>query len=349
MIIQFIETTIKGDSFGFSVDTKGRKILKGTRTFTITIDSSANRSMDEIYEALPKKGDAHPNMANCYVKDVECVVSEDVHVYIATVDYESKVTEEQGEGNDPTIEWPWDQPTDISFSTNTSFAEVQDKAYAFFGSRTLGTMTDDFIIQSGNGTYPNIPVVNVPFHEYPENLPEEVEPAIQIDIAFAIEEHNIQDIQVYLSSHLTVNDNTVSIKNYEINKYTGYFSEFRAKAAYFKSPRSGILYPYWDVSLSLVVRPKKTWIRPMINMSYNRLVTGVDDVATKEHITVKDSKSNKLEPITAPVRIRPSGVPVDINDDGTLAADDPGSEQTYVNLYLTKPLSNWSPFMFAIP
>lgn len=347
MIIQFLETTIKGDSFGFSVDTKGRKTLKGTRTFTITIDSSTDRSMDEIYEALPKRGEAHPDMANCFVKDVDCKVSEDVHVYIATVDYESKVIEST-EDNDPNIDWPWDQPTDVSFSTNTSFAEVQDKAYAYFGSRTLGTMDDDFVMQAGGGTYPNIPVVNVPFKEYPENLPEEVEPAIQIDVAFAIKEHNIQDIQVYLDSHLTVNEDKVSIKNYEIDKYTGYFSDFKAKAAYFKSPRSGILYPYWDVSLSLVVRPKKTWIRPMINMSYNRLVI-VDGVRTKEHITVKDSKSNKQERITTPVRIRAEGVPVDITDDGLVVTEDVGSEQTYVNLYLTKPLSSWNSFIFAIP
>lgn len=347
MILSFIEVTSKGDSFGFTVDGQGRRINQATRIFLVTVDEQADRNIPEILELLPQKGSLHPYLTNCYVTEVDCKVTEDVHVYQATVDYEGPESEESED--DPDVEWPWNDPADVSFSTDSSLMEVKDRAYAGFGQANMTSLTsDDFGDKtSGDGIHATVPIVNVPFKEFPQNLPEEPEPMLKISIAFAIKDHDISAIQNFLNASQTVNDNVYTIKGYQINRYCGYLSEFSAKAAYFKAP-SGTLYPYWDISIGISVRPSKTWIRAMINMGFNRLVeTG--GIKTKEHITIKDSKSGKLEKISDPVRLHPEGYPIDILADGTLKDPPEDPSYTYVNLYLTKPLSNWDTFKNDIP
>ena len=88
------ETTILGgDAHGKQGREEGLVTRTATRTFTIKVDTSSDRSIDEIYEMLPKEGDSHPNIPNCLVKTINVEVTKDPHIYEATVEYSTALVE----------------------------------------------------------------------------------------------------------------------------------------------------------------------------------------------------------------------------------------------------------------
>lgn len=347
MIESITETTSRGDTFGFTTDSKLRTSKVATRVFIIKLTSGSNY-ITECLAALPKRGNVHPDYPSCFVRDIMCEVEgKDPHIYQATVTYKSPDPRDSSNNNGetPPPEYPWSQPTDISITSDSSFSEVNDLAYAYFGTKLVGDVWSSdgaFALSSpvsGSGTRQTEPIVNVPFSEYPASLPDEPEPVLVITVAFAVLGSNLSHVTGFTKNAFTVNNSSYNIAGYSIPRYCGYIQDVSASKKIYTYKT--IEYTYWAVSIQMAVRPK-SWIRAMTNMSFNC----IGEEGTKARIKLFDPDKGQSEPSTDALRITPEGKAIDVTEDGRLD-DSVSASSTYVNLYLTKKLANW--YSMSIP
>jgi hypothetical protein len=369
--VEVMEVTSKGDSFGFSLSEP--KVLtadtahEATRYFIINTKGGV-RAPNDVYLLLPKKGDVHPEIADCYVSDVTCKVTDDVHIYQATVNYKWV----NPAPTDPN--YPWLQPAAISFSTDTSITRAMDMSYLQFGvppaspgaAGSPGTLIEDctpaklinMTVFAGDGINATIPIVNEPLREQPMNLPEEPVTSIAITISCAIEgggglnktaHHDISQagLLTLLACSQTVYGDVVAvgrlpmaIQGYTINQFCGYITDIKCEAMWYKSEIMDDTFAYYKVDITLLDNPE-TWIRKLINLSYNCIVDGKVTA-----MTVTDGKNTIRSKISKPMRINPTGgaaLDLDMATGilyNTTSGQTPGP--TYTLLHLTKRLSDWA-------
>lgn len=366
------EVTNKGDSFGFSLSKVGSvtadSISEATRYFLVTIPTGSERSVSAIYAALPQKGEAHPEIEDCYVSDVSCKVTEDVYVYQAVVNYKWKRGSTSTDSN-----LPWLQPAAISFSTDSSITQAMDYAYLSLGTTTnLATEATPanlikLPILAGDGVSLTIPIVNEPLKEQPMNLPEEPVQAVAITLSASIagdpspldpedtanSKHNInQVLELIRCAHTVYGDVTVDkdarlpfiVGDYDIDHFCGYLSDVKVDALYYKSDSDAKTYAYYKVDITILHNPQ-TWIRRVLNLSYNTLSTADVNKHTIEAITVADGLSTIRSKVDKQQEIHPlTAAPRFIDDDGkllnTIAGPTPGP--SYLLYFMTKPINKWA-------
>jgi hypothetical protein len=315
---------------------------------------------------LPKKGNAHPEIADCYVSDVSCKVTEDVYVYQATVNYKWK----NSTSTDKTL--PWLQPAAISFSSDSSITRAMDFAYLSLGTTTnLATEATaaniiTLPILAGDGANATIPIVNEPLKEQPMNLPEEPVSAIAITISATIEgggdeggntnnKHDINQVLELLKCVHTVYGDIETDKDarlpfiigdsgYTIDYFSGYISEVKVDALYYKSEVDAKTYAYYKVDIKILHNPE-TWVRKLLNLSYNTLTDTDVNKHTIEAITVTDGKTTIRSKVDKPQEINPvSAVPRFITPEGTIRNSLEGEAPypSYLLYFMTKPLNKWA-------
>jgi hypothetical protein len=365
------EVTNKGDSFGFSLSKVGSltadAISEATRYFLVTIPTGAARAVSEIYAALPQKGEAHPEIEDCYVSDISCKVTEDVYVYQAVVNYKWK----PASSTDKTL--PWLQPASISFSSDSSITQAMDYAYLSLGTTTnLATdATPANIIKlpilAGDGASLTIPIVNEPLKEQPMNLPEEPVSAIAITISASIEgdpspldpdstpnrKHNInQVLELVKCVHTVYGDVTINpdarlpfiVGGYDIDHFCGYLAEVKVDALYYKSEVGATTYAYYKVDITIIHNPQ-TWVRKVLNLSYNTLSPADVNKHTIEAITVTDGMSTIRSKVDKQQEIHPlTAEPRFIDRDGKLLNTITGQtpNPSYLLYFMTKPINKWA-------
>jgi len=347
MVTLFKEVTSRGDSFGFSVDSKNRKVNKAVRVFIIQVDTTEDRNIAQIYTYLPDKGSVHPYIPDCYVKDVLCEVTDDVHVYEAKVTYETTVIEDDIT-EEPDITYPWEEDASISFSTDTSLSGAAELAYAKWDYTEVSISSDPPSDFTGKieGITPFIPIVNEPLKERFSSIPEEPISCMAIDISFAVKGyttnrriHNRAILYDLKNEYLTVNNTDVTLFGYTISAYKGYVVSCSLTDKFFISKKNR-KYAYYEVQLKILDNPR-TWIRLVQNMSLNTLKENPDNpgqgVITR--IKIKDGDSGVPEPITQPMLIHPNDAsPIGLDADGNIQEDN----RVYVIPYLTKRPDDWT-------
>lgn len=352
------ETTIKGDSFGFSVDSRGRTIRKGTRTFTAVVDSDGTRAINEILTLLPKKGSSHPEIDECYVKDVNCVVTDDVHTYLATIDYETRVSDDTGDEETDVI-FPWQEEAKITFSSDATISEPIEKAYytwtnPLFDLDHPETMTAENVMtyfpentREGTADLARMRVKNTAGDKF-AGLPEEPLRNVAMKISFNIKaytgssatdrkKHKRTILYDLLAEAYTVNNTPVELFGYLFSSYTGYITDMDITDEFFITKR-GRKYAYYAVTFT-IVNNLHTWIRRIMNLGLNKIIT-VDGRQVKERIKLLDS--GILHDITEPVPIDENSTPITIDSDGKII--DPtldATKRVCIIPYLTKQPSTW--------
>ena len=339
------ETTILGDAHGKQVDKKGLVTRTATRTFTIEVDSSLDRSIDEIYESLPAVGDSHPNIPNCLVKTINVEVTKDPHIYEATVEYSTALVELEDED---TEEAPWKQPGIVTIGIDTSNTSPSELAYLEWPYTEVGTITSSSLGSpmgdiSGNSP-PSRPVTNKPMNEKFTTVPEEPSGGVAINVSFAEKAArtggvlSTQTLTDLINEALTVNTDAVTFAGYSIGAYKGYVSDVNSELAFYrKTPRHKPV-PYFNIRITLLVNPK-TWIRYIQNMSRNQLSEDTEGKKYLSPIQVRDKTSGLPADVKEPVLVHPTdGQALGFDANGYAVEDN----RIYVIPYLTKRPGSWS-------
>lgn len=343
------ETTILGDKYGKQVKQKGVVIQTATRTFTIEVDNAADRSINEVYAMLPKKGDSHPYITNipaCLVKDITVAVTKDPHIYEATVEYSTEVDLNDSSGDeDNDEEAPWNQPGTITISADSSQVEPAEFAYARW-AYTEGTKAPVFGTPSEgsiDATFPLVPVVNEPMGEKFKTVPEEPTGGMSITVSFAEKADrlggilNTQILYDIKNEVFTVNTVIIWIAGYLIAPYHGYFSDASSELAFYRKTPKHKPIPYFNVRLTITENPK-TWVRLVQNMSMNQMAVDTEGNNYLSPIQVLSKESGLTEDVKEPVLIHPT-------DGKALAYDQFGKatkdKRIYVLPFLTKKPSQW--------
>lgn len=340
------ETTILGDAHGKRIEKNGLVTRTATRTFTIEVDSSWDRSLDEIYELLPAVGDSHPNIPNCLVKTINVEVTKDPHIYGATVEYSTALAELPDE--EDTEEAPWNQPGIVTIGIDTSNTSPSEFAYLEWPYTEVGTIASSSLGSpigdiSGNSP-PSRPITNKPMNEKFTTVPEEPSGGVAINVSFAekaartggvLSTPTIIDL---IDEGLTVNTGAVTIAGYRIGAYEGYVSDVHSELAYYrKTPRHKPI-AYFNIRITLLVNPK-TWIRYIQNMSRNQLSEDAEGNKYLSPIQVRDKTSGLKSDVKEPVLVHPAdGRALGFDADGYAVED----KRIYVIPYLTKRPGSWS-------
>ena len=342
------ETTILGDKYGKQVKQDGVVIQTATRTFTIEVDNSADRSINEVYALLPKKGESHPYITNipaCLVKSIDVAVTKDPHIYEATVEYSTEVDPNDDAGGDDDEDAPWNQPGTITISADSSQVEPAEFAYMRWGY-TEGTKVPAFGVPSEgkwDAEYPLVPVINEPMGEKFKTVPEEPTGGMSITMSFAEKAHtlggilNTQILYDIKNEVFTVNTVNILFAGYVIAAYHGYFSDASSELAFYRKTPKHKPIPYFNVRLTITENPK-TWIRLVQNMSMNQMAVDTDGNNYLSPIQVLSKESGLPKDVQEPVMIHP--------DDGKALAYDQFGKATknksiYVLPFLTKKPSQW--------
>lgn len=341
------ETTILGDAHGKQIEKNGLVTRTATRTFTIEVDTSSDRSIDEIYEMLPKEGDSHPNIVDCLVKTIDVKVTKDPHIYEATVEYSTAVSEIE-EQEDDAEEAPWNQPGIVTIGVDTSNTSPSELAYLEWPYTEVGTITTSSLGSpmgdiSGNSP-PSRPVTNKPMNEKFTTVPEEPSGGVAINVSFAEKAArtggvlSTQTLTDLINEALTVNTDAVTFAGYRIDAYKGYVSDVNSELAFYrKTPRHKPV-PYFNIRITLLVNPK-TWIRYIQNMSRNQVSTDTEGNTYLSPIQVADKTSGLKSDIKEPVLIHPTdGKALGFDANGYKIEDN----RIYVIPYLTKRPGSWS-------
>lgn len=378
MLLLIREVTIDGDSFGFSKGAENARTNRAVRTFKLQVDGDPATYIQDCLLALPKYKDPHPSYPYCYVSDVDCTANtSDPHWYDARVTYETTDVDDDGIGteepeqppDDPDgPKYPWLEKATISVSTDSANMEVNDLAYAYYGTKTLGGAFDDSgVIQPDMTkalvfTSPQVQIVNT-LSERPENLPEEPNPALKFNIDFAVEGQGFASINELLQNAYTVNDSYVKILDFGLPTYTAYLEGVNCTKeiySFTSTNDEGIEttteYPYWKVSLTIAAR-KDTWVKLMVNQSYNRWYSDTPNTQAGPEagsgyispITVYDGSTGTSEPVKEPIRLDAKSVPIDVTFAGNPVLPRPPQTATVVNMYLTKRPADWSGMFASIP
>lgn len=357
MIQHFQEITTHEDSYGKRKDSKGRITLTATRSFLIQIDTSMDRSIDEVHSKLPKIGDAHPYILNCFVIDIKVNNREnDPYIYLAKVEYESSEPTDMAIKPNPEdhleeqdIKYPWDNPAIVTMSSDTSQTQAMELAFTKWPVLPNDLPPDQVVASKPKqeANFPAFPILNEPFKEKFASIPEEPTGCLALDINFALKgyeglkfrRHSRQIVLDLKAEYFTVNNIAVTLFGYTFQPYCGYVAGITMESKYFLSDRGGI-YAYYDVRLRIIDNPR-TWVRRVLNVSFNTYkVDPVTEEMTKSHIMLKDAYTGLTSKITEPVPIHPvEGTPLTIDDKGLPKLD---TEVTpYVLPFLTKPPSGW--------
>lgn len=345
-VLLFHETTILGDAHGKQVEKNEIVRRTATRTFTIKVDSSWDRSIDEIYELLPAVGDSHPNIPDCLVKTIDVKATQDPHIYEATVEYSTGLVEPDEE--EDTEEAPWKQPGIVTIGIDTSNTSPSEFAYLEWPYTEVGTIASSSLGSpmgdiSGKRP-PSRPVTNKPMNEKFTTVPEEPSGGVAINVSFAekaaktggvLSTPTIIDL---IDEGLTVNTRAVTIAGYRIGAYEGYVSDVHSELAFYrKTPRHKPV-PYFNIRITLLVNPK-TWIRYIQNMSRNQLSEDSEGNTYLSPIQVRDKTSGLKSDVKEPVLVHPAdGQAIGFDADGYKIEDN----RIYVIPYLTKRPGSWS-------
>jgi hypothetical protein len=352
MAVQMVhETTILGDKYGKQVKQNGVVIQTATRTFTVEVDNAADRSIEEVYAILPKKGDSHPYITNnpaCLVKDIAVVATKDPHIYEATVEYSTEVDLNDDAGGDDDEDAPWNQPGIVTIGVDTSNTVPSEHAYLEWPYTEVGTMATASLGTpigdiTGNGP-PSRPVTNKPMNEKFTTVPEEPSGGVAINVSFAEKAArtgsvlSTQTLTDLISEALTVNTGDVTFAGYSIGAYKGYVSDVNSELAFYrKTPRHKPV-PYFNIRITLLVNPK-TWIRYIQNMSRNQLSADEEGNKYLSPIQVADKTSGLKADVKEPVLIHPhDGKALGFDADGYAIEDN----RIYVIPYLTKRPGAWT-------
>lgn len=346
------ETTILGDKYGKQVKQNGVVIQTATRTFTVEVDNAADRSINEVYALLPKKGDSHPYITNipaCLVKDIAVAVTKDPHIYEATVEYSTEVDLNDSSGDeDNDEEAPWNQPANVTFAVDTSMTEPAEFAYARWAASDIATYKQPLFEDptfgglDGEGP-PFVGVVTEPSHEKFKTVPEEPVRGVSITVSFAEKATtdggilNNQILYDIKNEALTVNCKLVQFAGYDIAPYNGYFSDASSELAFYRKTPKHKRVPYFNVRLTITENPKG-WIRLVQNMSMNQ--SAVDDKGNicLSPIQILSKESGLTEDVKEPIMIDPdTGKAVGYDEFGKPTTD----KTIFVLPFLTKRPSKW--------
>lgn len=365
MSVSLLETTVKGDSFGFSTGSNESRTNEAVRSFTITV-SGGGDYITECLAVLPQKGDVHPYYPNTYVESIDCVAHDsDPYVYLATVTYRTRNLTDAGtaggggETTEDNPEYPWEQPAVLSIRTNASIMQVNELAYAqgaSFVQAALAFNEDGSL--AGDIEADTSPVYRIAnsLGERPESLPEEPETTLQLNVTFAVEWTVLSDLDPFIELHGTVNNNFVSIGKTFL-PYTCYMSDISATPEVYEYTFAGeetaSEFPYWNVTLTIEYK-KSTWFRLVVNESFNKLI---DESGTKRivHIAAKEPSSSSTTgaagtwaKITQPTRIDADGQPLDFDATGNKVSPLLGNDLSFVRAYLTKKPADWTTALTSI-
>lgn len=350
MAVQMVhETTILGDKYGKQVKQNGVVIQTATRTFTVEVDNAADRSINEVYALLPKKGDSHPYITNipaCLVKSIDVSVTKDPHIYEATVEYSTEVDlNNDAGGDDEDADVPWHQPGTITFAADSSHVEPAEFAYARWAF-TEGTKVPAFGTPSEgslNATTPLVPVVNEPMGEKFKTVPEEPTGGMTITLSFAEKAItwggilNTQILYDIKDEVFTVNTVLIMFAGYVIAPYHGYFSDASSELAFYRRTPKHRPVPYFNVRLTITENPK-TWVRLVQNMSMNQMAVDTDGNNYLSPIQVLSKESGLTEDVKEPVLVHPTDGKAIAYDEFGKATND---KRIYVLPFLTKKPSTW--------
>jgi peroxiredoxin len=373
------EVTTLGDSCGIDTEKVGLRetsALSATRKFIVQLstDSSPSAYATELLLALPVRGSVHPSITACYVDNISCVATDDPYVYEATVNYKwsqntTDVTPDPQNPETSDINLPWLQPATLAFGTDTGITRAMDKAYGCLGARYAVSITPA-VIQSlnvediaddkdlfgrtynnGTGASLTVPLVIRPLNEQPMNLPEEPVGGVTLTLSASIkgedatspETHDfaiIQDLLALAHTVYAVRDaeTVFDIRGYEIKRYCGYISNINIENLWYYSQVCKKNYAYYKVTVTIIDNPE-TWVRSVLNLSYNYLSSGDPRKLTK--IRVKDDKSQLEELPDKPLFIDvTSGLPIGVNVANGFLQEDTNNREHAV-MYLTKRISEW--------
>jgi len=373
MSVSVQETTVKGDSFGFSSASDSTRTNEATRTFTISVFDEGNY-IHACLDALPKKGDLHPRYLNTYVDSVTCTAHDsDPNVYLAVVNYKARglpdsgVEDDEEEPEEPKEpEYPWEQSAVISIKTNASIMQVNEFAYAQ-GLDWLPAMnTFDPIegVLTGDIEAADSPTYRITnsLQERPQTLPEEPETTLQITASFAVQRNTegADTLQYLLGLHNTVNyDDLMFIPDLPtFRQFTCCMSDITATEETYSFQATDDApvetFAYWAITITFEYK-RNTWFRLVPNESFNKLVTNNDGTISKVHIQAKQPDSDKdpsssggYAKITEQTRIDDCGYPMDYDAQGNRVDPPPVNKLTYVKPYLTKRPANWDRLGFII-
>ncbi len=377
MSIEYVlEVTSRGDGFKrFLKDGDTNVYITATRTFLAKLDGK--RDFEDSQKLLPQVNDAHPDCPTIYVTNVSHEVSkEDVNIYQVTVTYEGM----EDDDNEP---YPWKEPAEVTFNTDSSITEVNELAYNTW--EYAPSDTDINHILAGHKMTPNdrfperqrVPIVVEPIKEKLSSLPAEPVLTRRMAITFnykgfkgnanapiggplegpqkpkpgfghgKIESwylaHDRTILEKFFKDVYTVNasEQPVRVFGIDIPPYHGYFTNVEIKDKFFKDAKMRNL-PYYEISIVIDINPR-TWIRPMLNRSLNRLVKNDEDEETVEHIQVLNVSKGELENITEPMNIHPqSGAVIGLKSNGTIDFESLKAYTPYYVPYLTKKPSDWA-------
>jgi hypothetical protein len=336
------ETTILGDAHSKQVDKKGFVTRTATRTFTIEIDNASDRSIEEIYEMLPKAGDSHPNIPGCLVRAIDVKVTQDPHIYEATVEYGTPEIEEL---EDDDKDAPWNQPGTITISADSSQVEPAEFAYMRW-PYTEGTKIPAFGAPSEgsfDAEFPLVPVVNEPMGEKFKTVPEEPTGGMSLTVSFAEKARtlggilNTQILYDIKNEVFTVNTVIIMFAGYVIAPYHGYFSDASSELAFYRKTPKHKPIPYFNVRLTITENPK-TWVRLVQNMSMNQMAVDTEGNTYLSPIQVLSKESGLTEDVKEPVLIHPTDGKAIAYDQFGKATND---KRIYVLPFLTKKPSQW--------
>lgn len=339
------ETTILGDKYGKQVKQNGVVIQTATRTFTVEVDNSADRSIDEVYSLLPKKGESHPYITNipaCLVKSIDVAVTKDPHIYEATVEYSTEVDPND---DDDAEDAPWNQPGIITIGADSSQVEPAEYAYVRWdymegaGSSAFGAPSEGSL----DAESPIVPVVNEPMGEKFKTVPEEPTGGMSITLSFAEKADtlggilNTQILYDIKNEVFTVNTVIIMFAGYVIAPYHGYFSDASSELAFYRKTPKHKPIPYFNVRLTITENPK-TWVRLVQNMSMNQMAVDTEDNNYLSPIQVLSKESGLCEDVKEPVMINPENGKAVAYDQFGKATND---KSIYVLPFLTKKPSQW--------
>jgi hypothetical protein len=350
--------------------------LNATRKFIIQLstDSDPSTYSEDMLAALPIRGSVHPAITTCFVDNISCVVKDgDPYTYEATVNYKwnQNVTDQTPDPDNPETSdknLPWLQPASLSFSSDTSITRAMDKAYGCLGAQYITALTsatiqgldlanidtdkdlNGKIYENGTGVDLNVPLVIRPINEQPMNLPEEPVCGLTLTLSTNIKgedalspvTHDLTQITDLLALSHTVyaikDAATVfDIRGYEIKRYCGYINNINIENSWYYSQVCKKNYAYYKVTITIIDN-RETWVRPVLNLSYNYLPATAPRTVTQIRVTDTKTKVEELpdKPLFIDVN---TGLPLAIDVD-TGAQQDTNSREHAV-LYLTKPINAW--------
>lgn len=352
MVTLFKEVTIKGNSYGFTLDKYQRKIYKATRSFLIETNGALDNSLDETLGLLPQKGEEHPFIEYCFVTSVTVNETDDPNINTATVEYETPPLEEGDKVSEDIISFPWEQPPEIGCSSDSSVTQESSMAYTKWPFTDI-TIPPKEIVSSPReeSPAPIIPIVNEPHKEKFSSVGEDPVPCVGYSVSFAIKGFANIDSEIQRKNHdpqlilplfpdvFTVNNVDINLFGFTIPAYQGYLAEFSVQAKYFIS-KTRSRYAYYDVHFKILDN-SNTWIRRVLNMSMNILKDDTDNPPNKllTRIRLKDAETGATEVVTDPMLIHPQdGTLLGYHADGS---KNPIDTRVYVLPFLTKKPSDW--------